>query len=441
MASEPLGRIGILTAGGHAPCLAAAVGALIERYYESLNEVEILCYRGGYLGLLTDDYITVTPEIARNAHIIFQWGGSPIGNSRVKLTNVADCVKRGLVKEGEDPQLVAAENLKRNRIQVLHTVGGDDTNVAAAALAKFLDEHGYKLRVIGLPKTIDNDVFPVKRTLGAWTAAEQTAKFFENVVTECGASRRMLIVHEVMGRHCGYLTAKAACMYRERLGKRAFLPALGIIKDKYDIHGIYIPEVDVKFEVEAERLSRVMHRYRNVNVFVAEGACVPEVIKDLEARGEAVPKDAFGHVSLDKVNVGSWFATHFARMIGADKVLVQKSGYFARSAPANVDDLWMIKGMADKAVEVAMTGGQGVIGNDEERNGALRVIEFDRIRGGKPFDTSVEWFQDMIAEIETFGHKSLCQHEMSFMSLAQRKLLLDREKNVQQEQQQDDEGS
>jgi len=93
---------------------------------------------------------------------------------------------------------------------VLHTIGGDDTNMAAADLSAFLAKEGYEMCVIGLPKTIDNDVFPIRQSLGAWTAAEQGAHFFENVVAESSANPRMMIVHEVMGRDCGWLTAATA---------------------------------------------------------------------------------------------------------------------------------------------------------------------------------------------------------------------------------------
>ena len=68
--------------------------------------------------------------------------------------------------------------------------------------------------MIGLPKTVDNDVYPIRQSLGAWTAAEQGARFFANVVAEHGANPRMLIVHEVMGRNCGWLTAATARSYR-----------------------------------------------------------------------------------------------------------------------------------------------------------------------------------------------------------------------------------
>ena len=149
-------RIGILTAGGLAPCLSSAVGGLITRYTEVDPEIEIRCYVSGYKGLLLGESIVVTPEIRERASLLHQYGGSPIGNSRVKLTNIKDCVKRGLVKEGEDPQKVAADQLVKDGINVLHTIGGDDTNTAAADLAKFLADNNYGLQVIGLPKTIDN---------------------------------------------------------------------------------------------------------------------------------------------------------------------------------------------------------------------------------------------------------------------------------------------
>ena len=96
-------KVAILTAGGLAPCLSSAVGGLIERYTELAPEVEIIGYLGGYKGLLLGQSVPVTAEVRANAKVLHKHGGSPIKNSRVKLTNVADCLKRGLVKEGQDP--------------------------------------------------------------------------------------------------------------------------------------------------------------------------------------------------------------------------------------------------------------------------------------------------------------------------------------------------
>ena len=104
-------KVGILTAGGLAPCLSSAIGYLVERYSKVAPDIEIICYVNGYMGLLQGRSLRVTPDVRRSAKALTEHGGSPIGNSRVKLTNVKDCVKRGLVQEGQDPQKVAADQL------------------------------------------------------------------------------------------------------------------------------------------------------------------------------------------------------------------------------------------------------------------------------------------------------------------------------------------
>lgn len=392
-------KVGILTAGGLAPCLSSALGGLIERYTEIDPDIEIICYRSGYKGLLLGDSIEVTPEIRENAAVLHRFGGSPIGNSRVKLTNIKDCIKRGLVKEGEDPQKVAADQLIQDEVDILHTIGGDDTNTAAADLAKFLKENDYELTVIGLPKTIDNDVFPIRQSLGAWTAAEEGARFFSNVAAEHNANPRMLIIHEVMGRNCGWLTAATAAAYRKQLTAKEWLPGIGLSEKRLDIHGVFIPEMGFDIAAEAERLKAVMDEVDNVNIFISEGAGVETIVAEMEAKGEAVPRDAFGHVKLDAVNPGKWFGEQFAGMLEAEKVMVQKSGYYSRAAPANSDDLRLIKSCTDLAVECALKREGGVIGHDEDQNNVLRAIEFERIQGGKPFDIGTSWFSELLEAI------------------------------------------
>jgi diphosphate-dependent phosphofructokinase len=392
-------KVAILTAGGLAPCLASAVGALIERYSERAPDIDIIGYLAGYGGLLKGESIAVTAEARAGARLLHRHGGSPIGNSRVKLTNVADCVRRGLVAEGEDPLQVAAERLAGDRVTILHTIGGDDTSTTAADLAEYLATNGYDLTVVGLPKTIDNDIFPVRQSLGALTAAEQGAVYFANIVNEQSSNPRMLIVHEVMGRHCGWLTAATARAYRRRLARIEVLPGFNLRREHLDIDAVYLPELPVDLEAEAARLKQAMDRKDCVNLFVSEGAAVGEIIAEMEARGEVLDRDPFGHVKLDKVNVGAWFGGRFGKLMGAEKTLVQKSGYFARSAAPNAEDYRLISAMAERAVECALARRPGVIGQDEERGGQLRAIEFPRIRGGKPFDPSVQWFQELLAEI------------------------------------------
>ncbi|NMR19361.1 pyrophosphate--fructose-6-phosphate 1-phosphotransferase [Cellulomonas fimi] len=392
-------RVALLTAGGFAPCLSSAVGGLIERYTELAPEIEIIAYQHGYHGLLTGDKIVVDAETRSKAGLLHRFGGSPIGNSRVKLTNAADLVERGLVAEGVDPLQAAAERLQADGVDVLHTIGGDDTNTTAADLAAYLEEHGYHLTVVGLPKTIDNDVIPIKQSLGAWTAAEEAAGFARNIIGEHRSGPRMLIVHEVMGRHCGWLTAAAAAEYRRWLDTQEWLPGIGLSKERWDIHAVFLPELALDIDAEAKRLRGVMDEIGNVNIFLSEGAGMHEIVAQLEASGTEVPRDPFGHVRLDTINPGQWFAKQFAELLGAEKVMVQKSGYYSRAAAPNAEDLRLIKSMTDFAVECALTGEAGVVGHDEEDGGRLKAIAFPRIAGGKAFDVSQPWFGALLGEI------------------------------------------
>lgn len=391
--------VAILTAGGLAPCLSSAVGGLIERYTEIAPDVRIIAYRNGYAGLLTGDSVEATPQVRAAASRLHAFGGSPIGNSRVKLTNVADCVKRGLVQEGQDPLQVAAEQLTRDGVDVLHTIGGDDTNGAAADLAAYLSRNGYALTVVGLPKTIDNDVIPIRQSLGAWTAAEQGAVYARNVIAEHTSNPRMLTVHEVMGRNCGWLTAATARAHHDWVREAPFAEWMENAAARWDVHGVYVPEMPLDIAAEATRLRAIMDAQGGVNLFVAEGAGVGEIVTAMEAAGDAVPRDPFGHVQLDKINPGQWFGGRFAKELGAEKVLVQKSGYFSRSAPANDADRALIDACVKRAVDAALSDESGVVGQDEERGDELRVIEFDRIAGGKTFDPATPWFAELLDAI------------------------------------------
>ncbi len=389
----------MLTAGGLAPCLSSAVGGLIERYTQLAPDVRIIAYLDGYAGLLTGRYVEVTEQVREQAHLLHLRGGSPIGNSRVKLTNVADCVKRGLVQEGQNPLHVAAQQLTSDGVDVLHTIGGDDTNTTAADLAAYLHENDYELAVVGLPKTIDNDVVPIRQTLGAWTAAEQGSIFARNIIAEHSSNPRMLIIHEVMGRNCGWLTAETARRYHAWVGEQDLVTNFGNDPRCWDVHAVFVPEEHIDLDAEAVRLKAIMDEIGCVNIFLSEGAGVEDIVEQLRAAGQNVPIDPFGHVQLDKVNPGQWFAEQFAAKVGAEKTMVQKSGYFSRSAAAGAEDLALIKQCTDLAVDAALRGESGVIGHDEERGDELRPIEFPRIRGHKKFDPAVAWFAALKSEL------------------------------------------
>lgn len=317
----------------------------------------------------------------------------------MKLTNSQNLVDRGLIKPGENALEVAAEQLRKDGVDVLHTIGGDDTNTTAADLAAYLHENDYELTVVGLPKTIDNDIVPIRQSLGAYTAAEQAAKFAQNVIGEHRSNPRMLIIHEVMGRACGYLTAQATQYYREWLNEQEWVPSAGLSKERWDVHGVYLPEITFDLDVEGSRLRKIMDEQGNVNIFLSEGAGVEEIIEEMLEDGIEVERDPFGHVKLDTINPGQWFANQFAKIIGAEKVMVQKSGYFSRSAASNAKDLELIESMVELAVKSAQEGVSGVIGHDEEDNDTLKAIDFTRIAGHKAFDVSQPWFHEIMDAI------------------------------------------
>lgn len=392
-------KVGILTSGGLAPCLSSAVGRLIKQYMKKVPDVEIIGYQYGYRGLLKNEKINLSESFHHVAEMLYGFGGSVLGNSRVKLSNVKDCLRKGYIKPGENPLEVAANRLKEDGVTILHTIGGDDTNTAAAELASYLEQNDHELTVVGIPKTVDNDVFPIRQTLGAYTAAEQTALFFSNIANENTTSSRHLIIHEVMGRHCGWLTAYSAMLYRQKLDQKTFYPLIkNLSKKRWDIHAIYLPELIIDFGDEVKRLRGVMDKYDCVNIFLAEGAGQETIVTEMEAAGEDVPRDAFNHVRLDEINPGQWFAKRLKKELKADKVLVQKSGYFARSAAPNKEDLKLILKTADQAVTFGLNGQSGVVGIDEEDD-SMRCIEFGRIRGGKPFDIRQAWFVELLKEI------------------------------------------
>ncbi len=390
-------RVAVLTAGGFAPCLSSAVGALIEIYDAADPEIELIAYLHGYHGLLTGRHITIGPDERAGAALLHRFGGSPIGNSRVKLTNDDDCRSRGLIGPHDSALAVAAAQLHADGVDVLHTIGGDDTNVAAADLAAHLHAQGSELTVVGLPKTIDNDIVPIRQSLGSMTAAHEASRFAQHVLAEHGSNPRMLIVHEVMGRASGWLTAAAARDYMSWHAEQEWLPGMGLDPRRWAIHAIYVPELGIDLAAETTRLRAVMDEIGCVNIFLAEGAGIDDIVADMESSGQVVKRDPFGHVKIDTINPGRYFAREFAARVGADKKMVQKSGYFSRSAAAGAADLALIREMAEMAVQCGRDGVSGVIGHDEGHDGELRPIELERIAGHKPFDVSQEWFTDLLS--------------------------------------------
>ena len=136
-----------------------------------------------------------------------------------------------------------------------------------------------------------------------------------------------------------------------------------------------------------------------VNVFLSEGAGIDNIIKDLESGGENIKRDAFGHVRIDEINPGKWYANKIAEWTNAKKILVQKSGYFARSSAPNQNDISLINNISAKAVDYALEGRSGVAALSDDHNQEIKCIDFAKIKGGKPFDCKQNWYIEMLDEI------------------------------------------
>ena len=202
-----------------------------------------------------------------------------------------------------------------------------------------------------------------------------------------------------MGRNCGWLTAATAYEYRKLLKEKEFVSELMIDEKRWDIHGIYLPEKEIDFNKECIRLNAIMDKYDCVNIFLSEGAGLDTIITEMKSNNESIKYDAFGHVRLDEINPGQWFAKNLNKKLNADKVLVQKSGYFSRSSAPNKKDIELIKKTAKLAVDSALKANSGVIAMDEDNSNLLSCIDFNRIKGGKPFNTNTDWFIEILNEI------------------------------------------
>src|SRR3954463_7845075 len=136
-----------------------------------------------------------------------------------------------------------------------------------------------------------------------------------------------------MGRGCGWLTAETARRYHGWVGAQEYA-GFGNDRRRWDVHGVFVPELQFDIDAEARRLRAIMDEIGCVNLFVSEGAGVETIVAELTARGEEPQRDAFGHVKLDTINPGAWFGKQFAQRLGAEKTQGGERGFVAPSAAA-----------------------------------------------------------------------------------------------------------
>ena len=263
-------RAGIVTCGGLCPGLNDVIRSLFLELRHAYGVKEVLGFRGGYQGLdpppgtasgrtSTMEPIVLTPELVDSIH---REGGTILGTSR------------GPVDIGR-----AVDNLVRLGVNILFTIGGDGTQRGANALFQEAKKRGHALSVVGIPKTVDNDVAFVTRSFGYLTAVQEAARVLNRAHTEARSVVNGIALVKLMGRHSGFIAAGATVASQ-------------------DVNFTLVPEVPFALDGERGFLAalkrRILTRSHAV-VVVAEGAG-----QDLLAAiGEE--RDASGNVRLKDI--------------------------------------------------------------------------------------------------------------------------------------------
>src|ERR1035438_2036289 len=252
-------RVGLLTGGGDCPGLNAVIRAVVRRGL-AYGDHSFVGFRYGWAGVLEDDAFELTRE--RTAGILPR-GGTILGTSR---TNP--------FADGRDGTAEIRRTLEARGVDALIAIGGDDTLGAAQRL------HGDGVPVVGVPKTIDNDLAGTDVTFGFQTAVQIVTDAIDRLHTTAESHNRVMVV-EVMGRHAGWIATHAG------------------IAGGAD--AILVPERPFDIEEVCAHLRRRHERGRSFSiVVVAEGAIPSE--GTLQTRQAGAP-DAFGHARLGGIGV------------------------------------------------------------------------------------------------------------------------------------------
>jgi 6-phosphofructokinase 1 len=314
-------RAGIVTCGGLCPGLNNVIRSLFLELYYGYGVSEVIGFRGGYGGLdpaRAMEPVNITPQFVDGIH---QKGGTILGSSR------------GAVDIGR-----AVDNLIARGVNILFTVGGDGTQRGAHDLYQEARKRGHALSVVGVPKTIDNDVGFVSRTFGFASAVEEAKRVLDCAHTEARSVPGGIGLVKLMGRHAGFVTA-------------------GAVVASQDVNFALIPEVPFKLENFLAALKQRMLVKSHAVIAVAEGAG-----QDLLA-ADTIERDASGNVKLK--DIGPFLCEEikaFFKKEGMVAVLRYfDPSYQVRSRPANSEDALLCDLFARHAVHAAMAGKTGVV--------------------------------------------------------------------------------
>jgi 6-phosphofructokinase 1 len=314
-------RAGIVTCGGLCPGLNNVIRSLFLQLHYGYGVNEVLGFRGGYGGLdpaCGMEPVKITPEFVDCIH---QKGGTILGTSR-----------------GPVDFARAVDNLVARKVDILFTIGGDGTQRGANNLYQEAHKRGHALSVVGVPKTIDNDVPFVSRTFGFITAIEEAARVLDFAHTEARSVTGGIGLVKLMGRHAGFITVGATIASQ-------------------DVNFALIPEVPFKLDVFFAALKERVLTKSHAVIAIAEGA-------GQELLGAAAEeRDASGNLKLK--DIGPFLRAQIETFFKAEGIPIAvryfDPSYQIRSRPANCEDAVLCDLFARHAVHAAMAGKTGVV--------------------------------------------------------------------------------
>ena len=312
-------RCALVTCGGLCPGLNDIIRAIVLELFYGYGVKNILGFKYGLQGFIPKyghDVIELQPE---NVGSILEMGGSILGSSR-------------------GPQSIdeIVDTLERMNVGILFMIGGDGTLMAATKIADAVTAMGLKISVIGIPKTIDNDIYLVSRSFGFETAVDVATKSIQGAHNEAEAYPNGIGLIKLMGRHSGFIAATAALAQQ-------------------DVNFVLIPEVDFDLEGPKGLFSALAERLKlrsHAVIVVAEGA------GQKYFEGQDDDRDESGNIRLKDIGVflknkiGSYFMSKDMEV----SIKYIDPSYTIRSLPANANDRVFCSFLGRDAVHAGMAG-------------------------------------------------------------------------------------
>jgi 6-phosphofructokinase 1 len=321
-------RAAVVTCGGLCPGINNVVRSMVFELWFKYGVRDITGFRYGFEGIVPGvglPPMALNPDAVRDIH---KQGGSMLGLSR-----------------GAQSPEAMVDALAARGINALFTVGGDGTQRGAHAVAKAALARGMRLAVVGVPKTVDNDVAFVDKTFGFDTAVELARDAIDCAHTEARGARNGIGIVKLMGRDAGFIAAAASMA-------------------SHDVNYCLIPEVPFTVEGEHGLLASLEARLAlrgHAVIVVAEG-CAASMVDAAHAERDASGNVRYGAGAAD---IGTWMRDRItahlkSRGVSASVKYIDPS-YMVRSVRANASDAIFCDSLARHAVHAAMAGFSDVL--------------------------------------------------------------------------------